>query len=91
MDKKNAKTILPDDLLEELQKYIQGEYLYVPKADGSRKKWGEKSGTRRELSERNAQIRLAFNQGTTIEELAETFYLAANSIKKIVYARAEGL
>lgn len=91
MDKKNAKAILPDDLLEELQKYIQGEYLYVPKADGSRKKWGEKSGTRRELSERNAKIRLAFNQGTTIEELAETFYLAENSIKKIVYARAEGL
>ena len=26
----NAKTILPDALVKELQNYIQGGYLYVP-------------------------------------------------------------
>ena len=26
----NAKVILPDALVKELQKYVQGEYIYVP-------------------------------------------------------------
>lgn len=30
MNYENANTILPEHLVEELQKYIQGEYLYIP-------------------------------------------------------------
>jgi hypothetical protein len=33
--------ILPDNLVREIQKYIQGEYLYIPSEPGKRKKWGE--------------------------------------------------
>ena len=87
MDYKKAECILPKDLLDEVQKYIQGEYLYIPKADGSKKKWGEKSGMRQELVQRNQNIRYEFNQGKSIEKLAEEYYLAVNSIKKIVYSR----
>ena len=31
MKYKNAKNIFPDDILEELQKYVQGEYVYILK------------------------------------------------------------
>ncbi|GAA0180172.1 CD3324 family protein [Clostridium sediminicola] len=87
MNHKKAECILPKDLLDEVQKYIQGEYLYIPKADGSRKKWGEKSGARQELVQRNQSIRYEFSQGKSIDQLAEEYYLAINSIKKIVYSK----
>lgn len=45
----NAKTILPEHLLKELQEYVQGCYLYVPAVQS--KQWGEVSGYRRELAE----------------------------------------
>ncbi|WP_371933337.1 hypothetical protein [Halobacillus litoralis] len=36
----NAKDALPIELLKEVQKYIQGETLYVPKSGNAREKWG---------------------------------------------------
>ncbi|WP_432409694.1 hypothetical protein [Wukongibacter sp. M2B1] len=57
--------------------------------NGSRRKWGEKSGAREELVKRNNKIRREFKEGKTIEELADQFYLSINSIKKIVYSKRE--
>ncbi|XMB86042.1 CD3324 family protein [Mycoplasmatota bacterium WC44] len=87
MKYRKAEKVLPKGLMDEVQKYIQGEYLYIPKADGSRKKWGEKSGARKELSIRNDRIRSMFKEGKTIHELANIYYLSENSIKKIVYIK----
>lgn len=87
MKYKNAKGVLPKELMEEVQQYIQGEYLYVPKAAGSRKKWGDHSGYRRELSIRNDQIRREFENGSSIQDLAACYFLAENTIKKIVYGK----
>ena len=53
----NAKVILPDALVKELQKYVQGEYIYVPIEQKKQKRWGEVSGYRKELEQRNRQIR----------------------------------
>lgn len=33
MKYKNANEILPAELVEELQKYIQSEFVYIPKKD----------------------------------------------------------
>ena len=41
----NAAEILPERLLRELQTYIDGDVLYVPKYS-SKKKWGTVSGSR---------------------------------------------
>lgn len=83
----NAKIILPDYLVEELQKYIQGGYLYVPSKQGQRKSWGELSGFRKEIENRNAKIRRDFNAGCSIEALADTYFLSVYSIKKIIYEK----
>ena len=88
MKYKNAKGVLPKELMDEVQKYIQGEYLYIPNAEGAKKKWGEKSGSRRELSLRNNQIREDFKSDGSIDDLAEKYFLSAESIKKIVYVKA---
>ena len=52
----NAKNLLPDALVKELQSYIQGGYLYVPADQAQQKRWGETSGYRQELQQRNRQI-----------------------------------
>ncbi|MCR8842391.1 CD3324 family protein [Paenibacillus sp. SC116] len=83
----SAEAVLPEHLLKEVQKYIQGQTLYIPNAEGSRKKWGEKSGNRTYLDLRNRQIQQQFKEGTTIDQLTEQFFLSYNSIKKIVYAK----
>ena len=42
-----ATAILPEKLLLEIQKYVQGETLYIPKTEKVHKKWGSRSGTRK--------------------------------------------
>ena len=48
----NADIILPDHLIEELQKYAQGKYIYIPVKKEKHKKWGEVSGYKKEIEER---------------------------------------
>jgi len=83
----SADSILPKDLLKEIQKYVEGRMIYIPNAEGSRKKWGEKSGNRSYLSIRNDEIRQRFHDGSTIDQLSELFSLSHDSIKKIVYSK----
>lgn len=84
MKYKNAQEILPDELLKELQRYVQGEMLYIPDS-GERKSWGEVSGARDFYKKRNEKIRRKYLGGTKVEHLAEEFSLSVDSIKKIVY------
>lgn len=42
----NAKDLLPDALVKELQRYVQGGYLYIPADQAQKKRWGEASGYR---------------------------------------------
>jgi len=82
-----ADTILPDSLVKEIQKYIQGGYVYIPCEPKARKKWGENSGNREYIRTRNEDIRNKYKDGYTIGYLAEEFFLSIDSIKKIIYAK----
>lgn len=79
--------ILPEELLKELQKHIHGAMIYVPKPEGNRKRWGENSGSRKYIEQRNAEIRHRFFQGATVDQLTEQYFLSFDSIKKIVYSK----
>lgn len=87
MNYKNANEVIPQHLLTEIQKYVQGETIYIPKHPITRKKWGSKSGSRAAIDERNLQIRQAFSNGENVEQLAITYFLSIETIKKIVYAK----
>ena len=67
----NAKVILPDALVKELQKYVQGEYIYVPIEQKKQKRWGEVSGYRKELEQRNRQIRKEYRGGVSMKCLLD--------------------
>ncbi|MFC7680401.1 CD3324 family protein [Paenibacillus sp. GCM10028914] len=87
MKYRNADEIFPAELLREIQKYVQGGVVYVPRPEGSRKKWGENTGARAYLNHRNEEIRHQFSGGVTMDQLSEQFCLSFESIKKIVYSK----
>ena len=88
MKYENAKEILPESLLKELQKYAGGKLLYIP-IENETKGWGEASGYRKKLLKRNVMISNRYKAGATLSELAEEYFLSLDSIKKIVYGKKE--
>ncbi|EIT83959.1 hypothetical protein A374_18029 [Fictibacillus macauensis ZFHKF-1] len=87
MKYQNAHHILPQALVAEIQQYIQGETLYIPKEEATHKKWGTKSGSRSLLDARNQRIKRSFADGVSIAQLAVRYHLSQASIQKIVYGK----
>ena len=84
MNYKNGKDVLPPRLLKELQDYIQGELIYIPKCDQKRALWGEISGSRKLIARRNEEIYHSYCSGKDAEKLAEAYHLSIDSIRKII-------
>ncbi|MBB2479664.1 hypothetical protein H5P36_05630 [Bacillus sp. APMAM] len=82
-----ASTVLPEKLIMEIQKYVQGETIYIPTTDSTRKKWGTKSGGRKFIDKRNDEIKEAFCNGMSVQDLADEYFLSVETIKKIVYSK----
>jgi Mor family transcriptional regulator len=80
----NAKEVLPERLIEEIQKYAQGMHLYIPTK--TRKPWGSHTGIRDELKRRNAEIVRKYRSGIDIPKLAELYSLSEERIQSIIYA-----
>lgn len=85
----NAKSMLPEELLEELQRYIEGGYLYVPASGEERRGWGELSGCKDKLLQRNREIMAEYKRGSTVEDLAGKYYLSEHTIRKIIYQKTQ--
>ena len=80
----NAEKVLPKHLLRQVQQYVQGVELYIPKQPETRMGWGERNGSRRQIMERNKEIAERFLKGESIHSLMETYHLGYDSIRKIV-------
>lgn len=83
----NAQEILPDALVKELQTYVQGGYVYVPVERERQKSWGEVSGYRQELRQRNRQIKEEYGNGVSVESLSEKYCLSLYAVRKIIYQK----
>jgi Mor family transcriptional regulator len=81
---RNAKEILPAALLEEIQRYVKGEIIYIPKQDEEKIRWGIKNGSKKKYEKRNSDIKALKRGGMTIDEIAGAYYLSADSIRKIL-------
>ncbi len=79
-----ALGILPDDLIKEIQKYIDGQVIYIPKVESKKCKWGEKTNSKRYFAARNLEIYNSYQNGNTILELSQKYYLTPKSIKRII-------
>lgn len=87
MSHRRAKDVLPDELIAIIQGYVDGEYVYIPRKSGSERSWGEQSGARKTLDERNKEICERFKCGWKKEQLAAAYHLSLKSIERIVYKR----
>lgn len=58
-----AADVLPPDLLAQVQAYIDGEYLYIPRRETSRKPWGAANGRKAETLARNQEIYRRYREG----------------------------
>lgn len=79
-----AEQILPEELIRQIQVYVDGEYIYIPRKPGSRKAWGLETGYRAELYRRNQKICSDHAVGFSIEQLACKYHLSERSIHRIL-------
>ncbi|QDQ02399.1 hypothetical protein FOH38_19035 [Lysinibacillus fusiformis] len=84
MSYKKAKNLLPVELVELIQKYVDGEYIYIPRREDNKKSWGSNTTTRRELDVRNTNIYHDYLSGMDLVTLGEKYYLSLKSIQRIV-------
>lgn len=77
----NAKSVLPKEMIEEIQKYVNGINLYIPKVPEATNIF---SSYKIELYRRNQEIYELFLQGEKVSKLAAKYYLSDKSIYRIL-------
>ncbi|QHQ61302.1 hypothetical protein Ana3638_11380 [Anaerocolumna sedimenticola] len=77
--------VLPQELLDLIQNYVDGEYIYIPRKECNRKFWGETTRSKRGTSIRNADIYKKYKEGVSTKVLSEMYYLSQKSIQKIIF------
>ena len=84
MGYKNAVSVFPPHLLEAIQQYIDGEYIYIPRKAENKKRWGEVKNSRQYTQERNEIIFSQYQDGISVEDIASCNYLSPKTIYKIL-------
>ncbi|AUN13340.1 homeodomain-like protein [[Clostridium] sordellii] len=84
MKYEKAQDILPQYIVNLIQEYIDGGYLYIPRKNENKKSWGEISGTKSNLRKRNKKIFIDYEKGMKIKDIAKKYYLSESSIRKII-------
>ena len=84
-----AEEILPVEIIKQIQKYVDGTNIYIPRKQENRQKWGEKTSYRCELQNRNRLIYKDHLAGITTRELARDYYISEKSIQRIIRQEKE--
>lgn len=84
MSYKKADQVLPVEIIKLIQKYIDGECIYIPRKENERKEWGTTTSIRQELRDRNNKIYCDYKKGLRNFELAEKYFLSEKSIQRIL-------
>lgn len=84
MSYKKAKHILPLDLLAEVQKYAEGECIYIPKRTDRKMPRGASAASLEYFQKRNAQIYRDYLAGESQDLLSEKYFLSLKSIQRII-------
>ena len=82
MKYKNAKSIFPDGIIEELQKYVQGEYVYIPIKDRNANDNITQYGI--EIQKRDEHIYIKSLEGLSNNQLSQRYCLSESSIRRIL-------
>lgn len=77
-----AEEILPKELLEAVQQYVNGQSVYIPSKEKS--DWGSGTDTKQLLDRRNHEIFETYLAGASVQELAAEYALSEKSIQRII-------
>ncbi len=77
-----ADEILPRELLEAIQQYVDGQIIYIPRKE--KQEWGSGTSAKEFFRERNERIFHAWQEGISEEELSRRFSLSRKSIQRIL-------
>jgi Mor family transcriptional regulator len=80
----DARDIFPNEILEIIQNYVDGEYNYIPRKEENKNAWGELSQSKRELLNRNTRIYEDYLKGMSTYSLSERYYLSPKTIQRII-------
>ena len=67
--------VLPKDIILQIQDYIEGEVIYIPKRSENKKSWGDCTDTKEILSLRNKKIYYDYCDGISVQQLAQKYFL----------------
>ena len=84
MSYRNVYDLLPEEIVAQIQEYIDGQAIYIPKKESNKKCWGDNTDTRQVLAARNNRIYQDFKSGMSTVLLSEKYYLAEQSIRRIL-------
>ena len=84
MGYKKGIEILPTELIKQIQKYVDGEFVYIPRISEKRKKWGENTNSQEALEKRNVEIYIKYKSGISVKQLSEEYYISPQGIYKII-------
>lgn len=79
-----ATSVLPQEIIMLIQEYIEGETLYIPKKEETKKAWGANTETKTILKDRNKNIYEDYTEGMEAQEIAEKYHLSIKSIYRIL-------
>ncbi len=79
-----AEEVLPIEVIELIQQYVDGENIYIPRKSAHRQAWGTGTQIKQELLTRNQQIYKDSLSGCKTAELACKYYLSEKSIQRIL-------
>lgn len=84
MGYKKGIEILPTELIKQIQEYVDGEFIYIPRVSEKRRKWGENTNSPSAFAQRNTEIYLKYKNGVSVMKLSEDFYISPQGIYKII-------
>lgn len=79
-----AEEILPKEIIELIQQYVDGINIYVPRKEEKRAGWGQMNDARLKIYVRDETIYQEYLDGVKVKELAEKYYLSDKSIWRIL-------
>lgn len=79
-----AEEVLPDEVLAIIQKYVDGQMLYIPRKSEHKKTWGACTDTKKSLELRNSCMYAKFQEGVSVKELAGEYFLTEKSVQRII-------
>lgn len=84
MGYRKAEEVLPREVLASVQQYIDGQMLYIPRKTQEKRSWGSATDTKRKLELRNESIYAKYQEGISVKELSDEYFLTEKSVQRII-------